>query len=242
MKIVKEIKEAKNLSITSTFLSCYLISERFSPYLSSFFIKRNVIPNKITLYMILSGIIGAILFAIPNIYIKIIGAILIHLWFILDCSDGEVARYTKTFSKYGKELDFVAHIINHPLFGIALFCSLYQLDRYNVYVLAIVIIASNFMDYLVRNVTSLQVIIGLKEPSQNGETAPVKWGLKQKITFVTDIFTIYPNFILFGVIIYFVDYMFNTNILFYYTILNAVLTFGIMVLEVSRLLKRFYHS
>lgn len=241
MDVVKEIKREKNLSITSTFLSSYLISERFSPYVSKFYIKRNVRPNTITMHMIISGIIGAILFLIPMIPFKIFGAIFIHLWFVLDCSDGEVARYTKTFSKYGKELDFMAHLINHPLFGLALFLSLAQLEKYNIFILAILVMISNLLDFLNRNISTLKLVIDLKEPeSQNNIIARDKWTLKRSIAFVTDIFTIYPNFILFSVILYFVDYYLNTDIVFWYLILNILTNFALMALESGRLLKKFY--
>ncbi|MFZ2462253.1 MAG: CDP-alcohol phosphatidyltransferase family protein [Caldibacillus thermoamylovorans] len=242
MDIAKEIKKEKNLSVKTTFLSSYLISERFSPYFSKFYIKKNVTPNMITMHMIISGIIGAILFAMPNIYVKILGAIFIHLWFILDCSDGEVARYTKTFSKFGKELDFMAHLINHPLFGLALFLSLVQLERYHFYLLAVLIMISNLLDYLNRNVIAMKTIIDLKEPSDGHVSQKSeKWTLKQKIAFITDIFTIYPNFILFGVIIYFVDFLLGSHILLGYIIMNIFLTSGLMLLVSIRLLKKFYH-
>lgn len=85
------------------FLCLYLISPRVSSYLSSMYIKKNIVPNKITIHMILSGIIDAILFSISNTFVKIIGVIFIQLWFILDCSDGKVVRYTKTFPIFGKK-------------------------------------------------------------------------------------------------------------------------------------------
>lgn len=242
MKIANEIKKTKNLSLKTYFLSSFLISNRISPYISSIYIKRKVLPNTITIHMILSGVIGAVFFSMPNIYIKILGALFIHLWFILDCSDGEVARYTKTFSKFGKELDYMAHLIDHPLFGFALLMSLMQLNRYNITYLIMIILMSNLADYFNRNICALNVIIELKEPLEGNGNNFEKWTLKKRILFITNIFTIYPNFILFGVIIYFIDFIIGSDILYIYLIANVVLTIIFAIREMIRYTKKFYIS
>lgn len=244
MRVVDEIKSTKNLSIRTYFLSSFLISNRISPYISAIYIKLGVIPNMITIHMILSGIIGAVLFSLPNLLAKIAGATFIHLWFILDCSDGEVARYTKKYSKYGKELDFMAHLINHPLFGIALFFSLFQLGRYDFHILFYIVVASNFLDYLNRNLNTLQLVIDTKSQIENKGYMPTpqNWTLKKLVMFVTNIFTIYPNLILFGVFVYFIDYALSTDFLYYYLILNVVLTFLFSIWGLFKFTKRFYNS
>jgi len=244
MSISKEIKKTKNLSIKTYFLSSFLISNRISPYISSFYIKKKVIPNRITLHMILSGIIGAIFFSMPNVILKIIGAIFVHLWFILDCSDGEVARYTKKYSKYGKELDYMAHLIDHPLFGFALFISLYQLERYNFNILLILVVLSNFLDYFNRNIILLENIIDLKESKENKGNIVIhtKWTLKELVIFIIKIFTIYPNIVLFGVLVYFIDYFLRTNILFYYISTNAILSGILSIKAAFSFTRKFYNS
>lgn len=242
MNIVTKIKQDNKPSLMDLFLSSYLISQRISPYISSFYIKKKVIPNKITMHMIYSGIIGAIFFAMPNIFLKGIGAIFIHLWFVLDCSDGEVARYTSTFSRYGKELDFMAHLINHPLFGASLFLSLWQLDRYNVFYLFALVILSNFMDYGMRNVLTLDIVLELRKEISEAAAQEKKWTLKKIILFIMSLAMLYPNFILFGVLIYFIDYFTGLNILYWYLASNVALT-GVFVLkEILRLTKAFYSS
>jgi len=241
MKIAQEIKKAKNLSLKTYFLSSFLISNRISPYISSIYIKKKVVPNTITLHMIYSGIIGAIFFSLPNIYLKVVGALFIHLWFILDCSDGEVARYTKTFSKFGKELDYMAHLINHPLFGLSFFISLMQFERYNIYNLAILILLSNFLEYLNRNLITLNLVLQLKEQKQIVSNND-KWTLKRIILFFVNIFTIYPNLILFGVIIYFIDYFIGSNILYLYLVMNVLLSSIMAIWDMIKYTKKFYFS
>lgn len=91
---------------------CMLISPLFSIY----FIKRNIKPNTITLFMVISGIIAPIMFMFNSIHVKCIASVLFLLWFIFDCSDGEVARFTQTFSKHGRDLDYLSHVSCHSLF------------------------------------------------------------------------------------------------------------------------------
>lgn len=242
MNIVNEIKQKNKPRLIDMFLCSYLISQRISPYLSSMYIKKNIVPNKITIHMILSGIIGAILFSIPNTFVKIIGAIFIQLWFVLDCSDGEVARYTKTFSKFGKELDYMAHLINHPLFGLSIFISLYQLNRYNVFILISLVVLSNLIDYGIRNITTLNVMDEFKLENKNENNADDKpvWNIKTIVLFITSIFTLYPNFALFGVLIYFVDLYVGSNILYFYLIMNVIVT-GLFLIKYYIKKTKYYY-
>jgi hypothetical protein len=59
-------------------------------------------PNFVTVVSFLVGVFAAIEFSRSN-YIS--GAVLLQLSLILDCVDGEVARYTKQFSRFGAWLD-----------------------------------------------------------------------------------------------------------------------------------------
>lgn len=241
MKVVKRIKEENKPSLKEFFLASFLISQRVSPYLSSFYIKRGTKPNTITLHMIYSGILGAVLFALPNIYMKVLGALFIHLWFILDCSDGEVARYTKQYSNYGKELDYMAHLINHPLFGISLFFSLVQLNQYSVNLLLLLIFTSNLLDYLTRNLNTLDIVIQLKTKDiPKVSEASKSWSTKDFFVFIASIFMVYPNFILFGVIFFFVDYGMGTSVLFIYLILNIIVTFLFNLKGIIQLVRKFH--
>jgi hypothetical protein len=59
-------------------------------------------PNFVTVVSFLVGVFAAIEFSRSN-YIS--GALLLQISLILDCVDGEVARYTKQFSRFGAWLD-----------------------------------------------------------------------------------------------------------------------------------------
>lgn len=190
-----------------------------SPIYTKYLLKLNLKPNYITIMMMLFGILGAIFFSFNNVFMKILGVFFIHSWYILDCSDGEVARITKTFSKFGKEIDFTAHVINHPLFNIAFLLSLVSLNKYNSFYLAILFMILICFDLMNRNVSSFYVIYDIKMTGREGIAE--KNLVKKIIIYVTSIFVDYPNFALIFPIIYFIDAKYNSNfsIIYIYTII-----------------------
>ena len=227
--IVIKLKQTNKITIKSDFLVGFLISKRVSPYISAFYINRKIVPNTITIHMIISGIIGAIFFSFSNIYFKLIGAFFMQLWFILDCSDGEVARETKIFSKYGKELDYTAHIINHPLFSISLLISMLEVQKYNNIFIITIFFLIICLDLYSRNIYAFYMIKNLKEKEIQFKEKKVSFfkKIKEKIKRIIELFTIYPNFILFSTLLYF----FNTDIIIFYALLNILFTFIMLVRE-----------
>ncbi|HPP34592.1 MAG TPA: CDP-alcohol phosphatidyltransferase family protein [Ignavibacteriales bacterium] len=165
----------------------HFISYQISPLFTHLFIKLEIRPNTITLFMVISGIIGAILFSLPQVYFKFLGFLFFHLWFIFDCSDGEVARITKTFSKYGKEMDYIAHLINHPLMNLSLFISYLQFHYYNTIYLAILFMCFISMELINRNFTAFNTYL-FADVNNKNKRSFLKYAIGQ--------FSLYPNFIL----------------------------------------------
>lgn len=203
----------------------------FSPFLTKIFLKTKVTPNEITIMMILSGVIGAVLFAFKSIPIKIIGVIFIHLWYILDCTDGEVARAKQHFSRFGKEIDYSAHILNHPLFNIAFAISLLSLNRYNSTMVLFLTIIVIFMDSMLRNIYAFEVIYELKmiEHVQASSTQNRGNIVKESIKFVVAQFLQYPNYALIFPIVFLFDFYKNTNIGIVYLILIVIVKVPMIV-------------
>ena len=88
------------------------IQRRISIYFTWFWIKLNVSANHITLFNLLV-VMFASLFIIERMFW--LGFIFLHLFFIIDCSDGELARYYRTQSYKGLFLDRLVHIVAEPL-------------------------------------------------------------------------------------------------------------------------------
>tara|TARA_B110000879_G_scaffold202035_1_gene277876 strand:+ start:2922 stop:3635 length:714 start_codon:yes stop_codon:yes gene_type:complete len=84
-------------------------SKYFSPYLTLISVRLGITPNGLTYIMWIIGILAACTFLYENIYISVIGGILLITINILDTSDGEVARITGQTSDFGVALDKIAH-------------------------------------------------------------------------------------------------------------------------------------
>ena len=102
------------------------VIRRFSPHFTKFFIGANISANQVSFLSILFGVIGGLVFAFGNYYLMIVGCIVFfHLWNLLDCVDGEVARVTNDLSLGGNYLEEIHNPLIESLFmacfGIGLF-------------------------------------------------------------------------------------------------------------------------
>ncbi|MFH0883120.1 MAG: CDP-alcohol phosphatidyltransferase family protein [bacterium] len=70
-----------------------------------------VSPNFVTLASALAGLLGAVAMAFGRYDWLVWGAILYAFSNVLDCSDGQLARMTGTFSRYGRIYDGVADYV-----------------------------------------------------------------------------------------------------------------------------------
>lgn len=64
-------------------------------YCASIATKFNISANTISYFSTIISILACIFIAIPNHQLNIIGAILVNVWLILDCTDGNIARSIK---------------------------------------------------------------------------------------------------------------------------------------------------
>lgn len=214
-------KQTPLYAIYDSTLVAWLFSARISPLFTAIFLKYGVRPNSITVLMILSGLFGAALFAVDNIYVKVAGYVFIQLWFVMDCSDGEVARITKDFSKFGAEMDYLAHILTHPSFQISFLISAIQLyveQGVELIPLILIFSAIAIVELMNRAMLGLQLIVKYKDAETGQVAAPaLSQGRKIRGLFFGAIYS-YPNVALFFPIIYFIDVFFDTKIGFYYAI------------------------
>ena len=71
MVTYSELRKLTPIPKDRSYNLCDVICLQISPIFSKIFIKHRIIPNMVTIYMIIFGIIGAILLAIPNNMTKI---------------------------------------------------------------------------------------------------------------------------------------------------------------------------
>ena len=83
-----------------------------SPYLSAFFIRLGVPPNPITYLMMAFGVLAGVVVAFGGLWAAIAAFLMVQIYLLLDCSDGEVARYTGRTSVAGIYLDRIGHYLS----------------------------------------------------------------------------------------------------------------------------------
>ncbi|MFJ1757094.1 CDP-alcohol phosphatidyltransferase family protein [Kitasatospora sp. NPDC088134] len=71
-----------------------------------------ITPNGLTYLMMLTGILAGAALVVPGLTGAILGALLIQVYLLLDCVDGEVARWRRQTSLTGVYLDRVGHYMS----------------------------------------------------------------------------------------------------------------------------------
>ena len=79
------------------------ISLRVDRYL----VNTRVTPNQLTYLMTVCGVLAAPALLVPGVAGAVLGAVMVQLYLLLDCVDGELARWKKQYSLAGVYLDRV---------------------------------------------------------------------------------------------------------------------------------------
>lgn len=111
----KGVKE-KDLWITCS------IDRKISIYFTRLFLKLGFSANAVTGISFLFGLWGVVMFFFGY---YILGFLCFELFYILDCSDGEIARYNKSSGSKGLFLERMAHIILEPLLFMSVAFNIY---------------------------------------------------------------------------------------------------------------------
>jgi len=89
----------------------YLVIRRLSFYPTWACLSLGISANQATFVSIVSGLLGCLFLVLGGHLNIIIGALLVNTWSIFDCVDGNIARFTKSYSKYGWFLDSLAGVM-----------------------------------------------------------------------------------------------------------------------------------
>ncbi len=91
-----------------------------SPYLTRILLRGGFSANGVTWLMIIAAAAAAVATAWPTLPGAILAVILVQLQMLLDCCDGEVARWRQTSSPVGVYLDRVGHYLAECGIAVAL--------------------------------------------------------------------------------------------------------------------------
>jgi phosphatidylglycerophosphate synthase len=97
-----------------------LYMRRLSPYVTRLVLPTRISANGVTAATIGAGLAAAAVLTLPGVLPAAGAFLLIQLQMLLDCSDGEVARWRRRYSTAGIYLDRMSHYVTETAFPIAL--------------------------------------------------------------------------------------------------------------------------
>ena len=121
MKTTKSIKEMRGLAQKGRETEIYhmnwfdkYISRKISIYITKLFLKAGISANQATVIDFLLVIIGGVFFIFTSPIYWLTGILFFFLYLLVDCVDGEIARYSKSSSQFGSFLGGVVDWITWP--------------------------------------------------------------------------------------------------------------------------------
>jgi phosphatidylglycerophosphate synthase len=93
---------------------------RLSPYVTRLVLPTRLSADAVTGATLVAGLAAAAVLTLPGLLPAAGALLLIQLQMLLDCSDGEVARWRRRYSTAGIYLDRMSHYVTETAFPIAL--------------------------------------------------------------------------------------------------------------------------
>jgi phosphatidylglycerophosphate synthase len=97
-----------------------LYMRRLSPYVTRLLLTTPVTADVVTALMTPAGLLAALALTFPGVVGAAVAVVLAQLQLLLDCCDGELARWRRTFSRRGAYLDQIAHYTTEAALAAAL--------------------------------------------------------------------------------------------------------------------------
>ena len=144
---------------TVDFFTSNYIYRPISIYLTYFFLSLNISANTITILSIMSAIIGAIILLLSKVSLLPLGYFFFWFFYLLDFSDGDVARYDSSNSLTGHFLELLAHYIVNTLFFLSSGYALFSLTGSSIFLLLSIIGLIGDILIKIKNPLIWQVVI-----------------------------------------------------------------------------------
>ena len=104
-----------------------LIYRRIGFLFTRMFIRINATPTQVTWIWGALLMLCSLMFLSTNLWIHVLAAFGWIICFSLDCTDGQIARYKKQYSKRGVFLDLINHSVTWPALFICIGLGLYSM-------------------------------------------------------------------------------------------------------------------
>ena len=132
---LKEVKKRCKRENSKANNRLHWFSSNFSIYFSYIFLKFRFSADFVTVLFFILGFAGAILYSFNSIILSLVAYVFWRLHIIVDMSDGDVARYNKSFSIRGAYWDAVIHSILNPLYFISISYSFFIQFENNLFLI-----------------------------------------------------------------------------------------------------------
>jgi hypothetical protein len=129
-------------------------------------VKIGATPNQVTMASFAIGLYAAFLFSQGDFWSVLLGAVLLQVSIIVDCVDGELARYTRKFSELGAWLDAITDRVKEYAVFLGLAYGAYVHHNQNLWLLAALLMAIQTFRHL-SDYNFSQVV-----KARNAETIP----------------------------------------------------------------------
>jgi phosphatidylglycerophosphate synthase len=121
------------------------VDRRLSWRISDLLARTAVTPNQVTIVSATIGLVGALLFAVPGYWERLLGAVLFLVSTTVDGVDGELARLKFAESRLGARLDTLTdNLVHLVLFG-AIMTGCYRASGSRAYVALFAILLGGFV-------------------------------------------------------------------------------------------------
>jgi hypothetical protein len=128
------IKELRKLTKKSYWSPTQQFWHNVGVYFTWIFARTPITPNQVTALWVLMQCVGPLLFINGNYSYMIIGVIIYHLGLLVDCADGQLARYKKQYSVMGIYLDHIGHHISISILLVSLSVGVFKMTGEGVYI------------------------------------------------------------------------------------------------------------
>ena len=137
---IKDLKKKiNNRPETVNFFTSNYIYRPISIYFTYIFLSLSISANTVTLLSIFSSIIGAGILLLAEVSLLPIGYFFFWFFYLLDFSDGDIARYNSSNSLTGHFLELLAHYIVNTLFFLSSGYAFFSLTGNAIFLLLSVI-------------------------------------------------------------------------------------------------------
>jgi len=151
---LREIRERCQLPVRhNNDVAGLLYGDKASLPITKLFIDWGISPDVATYGMLVTGVTGSVLLAFPGM-LTIVGSILVVLYYVFDCVDGEVARYRGVEKLDFTYLDFLFHLFVKPFMFFFLGLGLYrELGHVSAFVLSFSALISTLFLKVLKDMT-----------------------------------------------------------------------------------------